>query len=126
VPSVARWKKQLRSDPELRAKFELFLSLRQDSDASGAVQDWIALRALVEQSHLERGSRRTKSPGPSVPELPAKTPTPDEAQDLPLDVRVRLLQRLFALPAIQGFVDDARKQSEAPTDIFGLERPPPH
>jgi len=84
VPSVARWKKQMRSDPELRAKFELFLALRQDRDVRRVFYDWVALTTLVEQTHLERGSRRTNRSGPPVPELPTRTPTPDEAQDLPL------------------------------------------
>ncbi len=126
MPSVARWKQQLRNDPELRAKFELFLALRQDRDVRLAFHDWAALMLLVEQARLDRGSRRVKRAGPQVPELPASTPIPESAQDLPLDVRLRLVQRLMAVPAIRDFIADARLRSETPTDLLGVESPPPN
>lgn len=121
MPGVARWKQQLRNDPELRAKFELSLALRQAHDVRLAFHDWAALKVLVVQARLERGSRRIRRADPQVPELPASTPTPEDAQDLPLDVRLRLVQRLMALPAIQDFVTDAQLRSDTPTDVLGVE-----
>lgn len=124
MPSVPRWKRQLRTDPELRAKLELLLTLRRDRDARLAFHDSVILSSLIEEDRKGRGGRRARRGRPPVPELPESLPTPKTAHTLPLDVRLRLIQQLMAERAIFDAINDERLQNENPTDLLGVEFDP--